>query len=218
MTNRQNKPTRLTRVAFLLFSGILFLAGCSVLNPGPPPARIQLFPDKPERSSLPPVNRQLVVEMPSSGRDIDTDAIALFFNEREVRYLGGYRWTDTAPALFRRALIDTLNASGSFTGVSNENAGITADARLVSDLKLFHLRYESEKLPPSAEIAVSVQLVNLRDGGVMASTLFSAKQKAADTSHNSLILAFEKALSDVLLKAAPWVEAHIREAEQTSKP
>lgn len=189
----------------------LSLTGCAVLDPGPAPARVQLFPKLPPVSTQPPAAKQLVVEMPTSGRDLATDSIALSFKNREVRYLAGYRWTDTAPAVFRRALLDALQANGGLQGVADENAGISADARLISDIKQFHLRYDDPNQAPTAEISVAFQLINLRDGTIMAAKVSSAKQKAAGPDQASLIQAFETALSAVLADAAPWVETQMRQ-------
>ncbi len=208
-------PAPLSRLAFPTLVLLLFLlpalSGCGkFLDPGPAPARIHLFPAMPEPSAAPAIDKQLIIDPPSSGLDIDTDSIALLFNGREVKYLSGYRWTSRAPAVFQRALVDALMANNSLRGVNTESSALSADARLVTDIKRFHLNYTDKNQPPTAEIDIVMQIINQKDGSVIDSKALQATTRAAGNETQQLMDAFESTLSKILSAAVPWIEQNMR--------
>ena len=187
------------------------MSGCGKLfDPGPAPARVHLFPTLPEPSSGPPIDKQLVIEAPGSGLDIDTDSIALLFNDREVKYLSGYRWTSRTPVVFQRAVVDALMANQSLRGVTAEGSVLSADARLITDIKRFHLRYTDKNQPPTAEIDAVMQLINQKDGSVVDSKYFQATTKATGNEVSQLMDAFEDTLAKILASSTPWIEQSMR--------
>ena len=197
--------TTLQRLCLLLFP-MFVLAGCGgILNPGPAPTRLQLRPIMPAQIAATPTQQQIVVGLPSAGRDLDTDQIALIFGRREVRYLADARWTAQTPSLLQRSYIDALTSSGVFRGVSDESAGISAGTKLISTVRGFGLHYEREGAVPTAEFEASFQLLNLNDGSIMASMTVRTTAAAAGTSPAALAGACEDALSQGLAKLAPWV-------------
>ena len=184
----------------------LGLSACALmLDPGPAPARLQLQPAMPGPMAGKPSGKQLVVAMPLAGRDIDTDSIALVFNGREVRYLAGARWTSPAPNIFQRALIDGLTATNSLRGVTDESAGIMADAKLLCDLRQFSLRYADPKGVPTAVLEASFRLLNLSSGSIMATRNVRIEVPASGRDDAALVAACETALGRCLAEISPWV-------------
>ena len=191
-------------IAFLVLT--VGLSACaSLLDPGPAPARLQLTPAMPGQMGGKPLNKQIVVAMPLAGADIDTDSIALVFNNREVRYLAGARWTSTVPNLLQRALIDALSATNSLRGVTDESAGITADAKLLCDLRQFSLHYADPKGTPTAVVTANFRLLNLSTGSIMGMRSVNVTVPASGRDNAALVAACETALSRCLAEVAPWV-------------
>ena len=143
--------------------------------------------------------------MPLAGADIDTDSIALVFNNREVRYLAGARWTSTVPNLLQRALLDALSATNSLRGVTDESAGITADAKLLCDLRQFSLHYADPKGTPTAVVTANFRLLNLSTGSIMGMRSVNVTVPASGRDNAALVAACETALSRCLAEVAPWV-------------
>ncbi len=194
---------------------VLTSAGCGgILNPGPAPARLQLRPDLPARTASAPARGQIIVGLPATGRDLDTDQIALVFGRREVRYLADARWTAPTPSLLQGAYIDTLNASGVFQGVSDESAGISAGLKLLSTVRGFGLHYEREGDVPTAEFEASFQLLDLNNGSIVASMTVRTAARASGTKPDDLARACESALSQGLAKLSPWVAEHAAKREK----
>lgn len=190
----------------------LSLCSClgGILDPGPAPTRLQLAPAMPNASPGKPVDKQLVVSLPVSGREVDTDRIALIFREREVRYLAAARWTSSAPELVRGKLIEALEVTGALRGVGDEISGIMADARLLVDLRHFSFRYAEEKSPPTAVFEANFRVLNLRNGKITGSRLVARNVPATGTDKGALAAAMETALQQALAEAVPWVVEEMR--------
>ncbi|MDR2489084.1 MAG: ABC-type transport auxiliary lipoprotein family protein [Desulfovibrio sp.] len=195
----------LLSLCLLLVLAANLFACAAVLNPGQAPARLQLAPAMPDKILSKPLNKQLVVALPTAERDIDTDNIALVFNKREVRYLAGLRWTSPAPNILQRALIDALAATNSLRGVTDESAGIAADAVLFCDLRQFSLHYADPEESPAAVIIVYFRLIDPSDGTLMAMRKVEVSVPAGGRDNADLISACETALSRCLAEISPWI-------------
>ena len=195
-------------LSFLCLFALTSASGC--ISPGPAPRLLQLNPALPSPASLPKAAKrgQVVVAMPVTENVFDTDAIALLFHDREIRYLAGSRWTTTVPRLVQRGVIDGLEASGSFPGVSDESAGINATVKVLSEVRAFQLRYENEISPPTAEFTLSVRLLHLGTGNIIASRTFQIAAPASGTDALALASACETALTKGLAEIVPWVAAN----------
>ena len=187
------------------------LSGCGkLLDPGPPPTRIQLSPAMPGKVGGKALDKQLVVALPLAGRDIDTDGIALVFNGREVRYLAGMRWTSAVPQLVQRNLIDALEATGGLRGVADETAGISANAKLLCQIKQFSLHYADANSAPTATFTASFRILNLANGTVVATKVVDVSTGAGGKDDAALVRAAETVLGKALAEAAPWVVQEMR--------
>ena len=184
----------------------LVLCSCaSLLDPGPPPARIQLSPTMPGPLMSKPLNKQVVVAMPQAGRDIDTDGIALLFNNREIRHLSGARWASPVPQMLQRELIDALTATNGLRGVAGESAGIAADARLLCDIRQFSLRYASAEAIPTAVLTATFRLLDLSSGAILDTKNVSIEVPATGRDNAAVAVSGETVLSRCLAEVAPWV-------------
>lgn len=201
----RSSPLMRAALPLMVLVSALLLSSCAVLSPGPAPTRLKLSPSMPERVAGSPLNKQVIVGMPLAGRDVDTDAIALLFNGREVRYLSGARWTSPVPRIVQRALIDALIAAGSLRGVSDESAGIFADAKLLSDIRQFALRYDDPKGSPTAVVTITFSALNLSTGSILGTKNITIEVPAAGRDNMALVTACETALSRCLAEVTPWM-------------
>lgn len=200
------------RMALVSLLCALLLPACvgNALNPGPPPTRLALTPALPGALPGAPVDKQLVVAVPVSGSELDNDRIALVFSGREVRYFAQARWTGSVPGLLRTRIIEALESTGSLRGIGDEMAGLSADARLLTDLRKFALYYENENGAPVAVIEASFRLLNLRDGKVAGALTVAERVAAADNGETALAGAMEEAMKKCLDTLAPWVVGEMR--------
>lgn len=190
---------------------LLGLNACaSILNPGPPPLRLQLSPPMPGSMMDKPLDRQLVVATPVAGRDVDSDAISLVFSGREVRILAGARWTGTVPHLVQRHLIFALESANALAGVADETAGLAPDARLLSEIRQFSLHYAEEGAIPVAAFAATFRLVGFSTGRVMGVRSVEIRAPAEGRDPSALARAMESALGRGLEQIVPWVVQTMR--------
>lgn len=195
----------------LLLCGLLLLSACAaMLDPGPPPARLQLVPSMPAQRMAPPLNKQLTVAAPAAGREIDTDNIALIFNDREVRYLSGARWTSTVPFLVQRNLIEALESANILRGVGNESAGMASDVRLLTDIKQFGLRYAGKETAPNAVFDATFRLLSLSNGKILSTRTVEVTVPAGGKENAALARAVETAFSKALAETVDWVAGEMR--------
>lgn len=193
----------------------VMLQGCAaILDPGPPPARMQLNPALPGPVTGSPVNKQLIITMPTAGRDLDNDGVALLFKGREVRYLSGVRWTGTVPQLVQRAVIDGLQSSGLLHGVAADTDGISANARLISDIKQFCLEYRDDDSPPVALFSATFRLVDIRDGSILGTRVTQTSVPASGKERTQLIGAMETCLGQAMADVTPWILEGMRRMRQ----
>lgn len=204
-------PDRRQGPLLLLLLFCVFCASCaSIISPGPPPSRLQLHPALPGPLDAAPVRKQVIVATPSAGRELETDAIALIFNGREVRHLAGARWTEAVPRLLQRFFVESLESSRAVTGVSDDVTGIVANARLLSDIKTFGLEYASENSPPRARFAAVFRLLDLYSGKILAVKVIEHSVPASGSDPVCLAAACEKALQQALAELAAWTANELR--------
>jgi cholesterol transport system auxiliary component len=192
----------------LMLVAIFCLDGCgSLLNSGPAPTRLLLRPAPPPRTTARPVNRQLVVAAPTTGNLPAGDGIAVVFHNREVRLLADARWTADVPLLIQRSVVDALEATGGLRGVGDDTAGMQADARLLTDVREFGLRWGEDDAPPVGVFSAVFRLLDLRNGRISESLHVEATATAAGKSNADLAAACETALSKGLAQCSAWVLA-----------
>lgn len=195
-----------------LLCGMLLLPACAsgLLSPGPAPARLALNPAPPAPLPGKSIDKQLVVTTPLCGKDLDNDRIALLFG-RELRYLADNRWTDNLPVLLKAKMIEALEATGSLGAVGNDASGLSADARLLTDLRAFALTYETENSVPVATFEAGFKLLNPHNGKVAASLSVSEKTAATGKKADELARAMEDVLQRGLHKMAAWAVGAMRQ-------
>ncbi|MDR1360519.1 MAG: ABC-type transport auxiliary lipoprotein family protein [Deltaproteobacteria bacterium] len=189
---------------------VLLLSACGgILNPGPPPARIQMHPALPAKAPF-VIKKQLLVAMPQTEGDMDSDGIDLLFQGRELRHLADARWISPVPRMIQHAIIDAIQASGGLSGVADDLAGISANARLLCDLRRFCLRYGAENTPPEAWFQATLRLVDQSNGRLLGATSLDISVPAASNGAADLIRAMESALQQALAGVTAWTLEQMR--------
>jgi cholesterol transport system auxiliary component len=190
----------------VLLAALLFLSSCLPrLDPGPAPARIRLNPALPGPIEGKASKRQLTVCLPSVSGDIDNDRISLVFHSREVRYLAGLRWTGNLAPMLQRHMIAALESSKALSGVGDELTGLSARARLTTDVRQFALVYNSDTAPPEARFTATFRLLNLSDARIAGTRTLDIRVPATGRDNDAMVVALEKALQQGLAEMTAWV-------------
>ena len=180
--------------------------GCTDLLSKPDPLRIIILneaaPAAPLCSS--PMPMQLVVALPEPYAGLDGERIALLLDEREVRYVSGYRWDAPAPFLAQRALVEALNGSGCFSGVGVGSDGMNAPYRLSAQIRRMHFKQDAGLHPYAVRVELSLALLNGINGKIMGRHISYAERQGDYTEPYALGAGMEQALRQTALDAAAW--------------
>lgn len=214
MTHARRIPTSLAAALVPL----LLLTGCGLLGGGKKPSTVY-SPDPAVRidQSWPAVTWQLSTSRPNAPRMLDSSRIAVSPVPGELQVYKGATWARLPTEMVEDTLLRTLEDSGKIPAVARQGSGISADYRLVMDVRHFEASYaEASAGPgaPAAVIEVSAKLLHAPDQDVVGSRSFRHVRAAAGSDVSLVADAFSQALAATTHEIAGWVlttgQAHER--------
>ena len=191
------------------------LAGCSIVGPKRGEEVVQYAPDPRVAAdpAWPSVPWQLSVTSPVAARAIDSLRIAVRPNPAELQVYKSASWAKRPTDMVEDALLRTLEDSGKIPAVARQGSGISADYKLVLDLRRFEADYAGAAIP-AATIELNAKLLHAQDQQVVAARTFRHAQPAASTAVPDVVAAFDQALAQSTRELAGWVltagDAHER--------
>ncbi|MGO3127409.1 MAG: ABC-type transport auxiliary lipoprotein family protein [Luteimonas sp.] len=204
------KSTRsaLPRLAVALAFGTL-LAGCSSLlgGGGGDRDRSTIYAPDPRvaaNPAWPQADWQLMLSPPTAARMIDSFRIAVRPVPAELQVYRGASWSKTPTDMLQDTVLRTMEDSGHIPAVARQGAGITADYKLVIDLRRFEADYNGNVLP-AATIEANVKLIHNIDQTVVGSRTFIAAQPASSTEVAQVVDAFSVALQSISGEMVGWI-------------
>lgn len=201
----------------LVVALVLTLAGCSLLGGGNGRERATIYAPDPRVTldpSAPTVSWQLSLTTPLAARMIDSSRIAVRPTPGELQVYRGASWAKTPTDMLQDALLRTLEDSGRIPAVARQGSGISADYKLVMDLRRFEADYAGSA-EPSAAIEVNAKLIHSHDQTIVASRTFQHVEPAGGTDIGLVSQAFSRGLEAVTGELAHWIlvtgDAHHRQ-------
>jgi len=195
------------RAAGLAAAGLvaLSLGGCSLPNfgSGPPPDLFVLSPKSTFSDDIPPVDWQLVVDEPSTGKGIDTDRIAIAPQPLEVKYFAGSRWADRAPRMIQQLLIQSFENTKKIVSVGRQSLGLRSDFVLKTELREFQAEKTAEG-GTVVRVRLNLKLLRPSIGQIVASQSFESVKPAASENVADIVQSFDDAVGAVLKRAVTW--------------
>jgi cholesterol transport system auxiliary component len=192
------------RLATLLIAGAL-LGGCSILGGNKTPSTIYA-PDPRVQAdpSWPAVDWQLTLSPPTAGRMVDSQRIAVRPTPGELQVYKGAVWAKSPSEQVTDTVLHALEDSGKIPAVARQGSGITADYKLVMDLRRFEADYAGATVP-KATIEVSAKLLHASDQDIVASHVFLQAVPAAGTDVAAVTQAFDQALGMIGRDMGGWI-------------
>jgi cholesterol transport system auxiliary component len=178
-----------------MFALALAVAGCSgglLGMHGDPPQvyRIAGAPGSSAGASLPAA---LAVTRPRAASSLDTERIAVVRGGSGFDYFAGVRWSDPAPQMLQKLLVEALVADGRFATAVAAPSRVPAEFLLDVELWEFAAFYATENAPPRVRVQWQVTLVDARTGTRVASFQVENTTVAAANRREALIAAFQQA-------------------------
>lgn len=196
-------PRRLLAACLLL----PVLAGCSSLIGGGDRERATIYAPDPRVQAdpaWPQADWQLTLSPPTAARMIDSFRIAVRPTPNELQVYRGSSWAKTPTDLLQDAVLRTLEDSGKIPAVARQGAGITADYKLVLDLRRFEADYAGNALP-AATIEVNAKLIHNIDQTVVGSRTFLGAEPARSVEVAQVVDAFTVTLQTISGEMVGWI-------------
>lgn len=197
---------------------LALVAGCGLQLPGTG-ERAQLYVLTPKSTypdNLPEVDWQLLVEKTTSPAGLDTPRIAVAYSPIELDYFARTNWTDRAPEMVQRLLVESFENSGKIIAVGKDSVGLRSNIMLKTELREFQAEYEggtaSNRIggadgsgkPPNIRVRVAAKLVKMPQRIIVGSVTFEDLVPAERNSMEAIIGAFDEALGKVLKRIVIW--------------
>lgn len=197
----------------------LLLSACSVL-PTSTPLRTFTLTNAPTESSngesesaaVPALPLTLRVDTPNANTPLDGIRILIQPSAQELKVYAGARWRDSAPVLLQEHLISALRQDGRLNAVIDDSSHARDDILLSTQLAGFHSRYQQHG--PETVIELDAQLINTRQGHVLASQHFSINQPADNENIEAIVAAFGKAAERLDRQVVDWTLLQLNETTQ----
>ncbi|SLN38906.1 ABC-type transport auxiliary lipoprotein family protein [Ruegeria meonggei] len=198
---------RLLLVALSLVS----LGGCTGLDTlrqaSKPNDLYLLTPKSTFSSSLPRVQKQIVVQEPTATAAVNTDQIAIQPTPLQVQYLPRARWVDRAPLIVQALLVESYENSGKVAAVGRSTVGLRADYVIVPDLREFQGLVVSDVENTKTirvEVRMNIKIIDEFDDKIIASDSFREYIVSASDQTPDLVKAFDEALGKTMRDAVEW--------------
>ncbi|KLI97251.1 ABC-type transport auxiliary lipoprotein family protein [Luteimonas sp. FCS-9] len=201
-----------TRGAVRASTGLVLLAllgGCSSLLGGGAGDRERstIYAPDPRVEAVaawPHADWQLTLSPPTAARMIDSFRIAVRPTPSELQVYRGASWAKTPTDMLQDTVLRTLEDSGRIPAVARQGAGITADYKLVIDLRRFEADYAGNVMP-AATIEANAKLIHNIDQTVVGSRTFVAAVPAAGAEVAQVVDAFGTSLQTISGDMVGWI-------------
>lgn len=197
-------PTR--RVLFLLAG--LTLSGCAAITSiGEATTPLEAYNLR-ARADVPAVQgslqRDLVIETPSTGGALDTDRIMIRPGPLQASYLPGVRWTDDAPVMLTTLMVRSFNDTGALRYVGRRPIGGRADYTLISELTDFQAEQEAEGDAVTVRFRLTARLVRDDDAAILGSRTVQSTATVASTDVQDIVTGLNVITSSALQELTIW--------------
>lgn len=197
---------------------LAFVAGCGVQLPGTG-ERAQLYvltPKSTYPADLPKVDWQLLVEKTTSPAGLDTPRIAVAYSPIELDYFARTNWTDRAPEMVQRLLVESFENSGKIIAVGRDSVGLRSNLMLKTELREFQAEYERGEASaqlggadgsgraPKIRVRIAAKLVKMPQRVIVDSATFENVVPAERNNMEAIVGAFDQALGKVLKQIVIW--------------
>jgi cholesterol transport system auxiliary component len=146
--------------------------------------------------------RQILVPVPTAIKAINSEKIVVRVSPSEVQYLSGSQWSDTLPRMVQAKLVQAFEATGKLGGVGVPGQGLAIDEQVVTEIRTFEVQaYGGVK---QANIAISVKILNDRNGSVRATKLFTATAPVTGSEPPAFVDGLDRAFADIASQIVTW--------------
>lgn len=145
-------------------------------------------------------SRQLLVAEPTALKALDSENIVVRLSNSEVQYLANSQWSDRLPRMVQSKLVEAFQDTGRLGGVGRPGQGLAIDYQVVTDIRAFEVDTKNNV----ANIEISVQLLNDRNGTVRAQDVFRASARVSGSGNANFVKALDSAFAAASREIVAW--------------
>jgi cholesterol transport system auxiliary component len=187
----------MARALGMLALSVLF-AGCTGLQPASvAPPNLHVLDARPA-TVMATEKRDLVLEVGATRAwpGLDTPQMAYVKRPHEVDYYANNRWADAPARMVSPLLARALEQTGAFRAIVQPPVVAPPDLRLASELIMLQQNFAT--LPSRVDLALRVQLLDVRDKRILATRTFETTETAGSDDAYGGVVAANAALKRVL--------------------
>jgi len=195
---------------------VLPLAACTpfAITRRTPPTLYSLTPKTTFADALPDLDLRILVEPPSAASGLNTARIALKPDLTLLDYFANAMWIDVVPIMVQTLMTESLDASGALDVLGPDAIGLRPDYVLKIHIREFQAEYdEGLERPPLVNVRLQARLLGMPRRESLATISAQQFVRAAGTSLDQIVLAFDQALGQVLRRLVQWTMEEIATAE-----
>jgi cholesterol transport system auxiliary component len=197
------------QAGYLAF-GLIFLAGCSGLQPVRNDVISTYALQMQFQSSQAAQGGEsvLLVTRPRAHPGFESSRMAYVRKAHELEYFSRNQWVDTPEKMLAPLLVRAFETSGAFAAVSLATGGITAQLRL--DSEIVRLQQDFTSVPSSVRFTLRAQLIDVAGRRILATREFDIVENAASDAPYGGVVAANRAVHRALSDAAGFFAAQAK--------
>lgn len=179
-------------------------SGCSIIPPATTVQNYQLsIGEQAVHCNAPTLKGVLRIEQPSTNQMLDSSHIVVLTNNNATTIYKGARWNDTAPAILRDYLVQSLQQSGCLQTISSNTYNLNSDFALEADLYAF----QGEYLSGNSEVRIHyfAYLVDSQTRNIITSKDFNIKEPINNNNMEGVITTFGIATNRLSEQIVQWI-------------
>ncbi len=157
-----------------------------------------------------PLQRDVIVELPTTSGALETDRIMIRPNALQAQYLPGVRWSEETPVMVQTLMLRSVEATGAVRYVGRKPLGPGGDYALVTEVVDFQAEVADEAEAATVRIRMIVRVVRERDARIVASRTFEATAASASLETPDVVSAFDAAAGQAMTDFAAWLPGVVR--------
>jgi cholesterol transport system auxiliary component len=194
-----------------LCAGLAMLSGCAAISAVSDAATpLDVYELRPPTAivatSRRALQRDVIVELPTTSGALDTDRILIRPNPLQAQYLPDVRWSDTTPVTVQTLMLRSIEATGAVRYVGRTPLGVSGDYAVVTEVVDFQAEVDPTGDTATVRLQLLVRLVREQDASIVTSRTFTATAPAASTETMTVIEAFGVASDQVFAEFATWLQ------------
>jgi cholesterol transport system auxiliary component len=194
--------------AHVLLAAATLLAACTPLKLPQPESQSTFLLDAQPTAAQQTTRHDLALAVGETRAWPAFDGSAMAYTKRvnEIEYFARNRWAEPPARMITPLVAQALERSGGFRAVVRTRSPATADLRLDTDLERLVQDFRAQ--PSRIELVLHAQLIDLRNGRVLAAQDFALTENAPSDDPYGGVVAANRALARLLGELATFCAAH----------